>query len=119
MFTGGPAGSAGPVSKSCKAARQTVLAKLFYKPIGILGAIAGRLSRRLFTAVWGRIDSGREPPRATQEHAGVRKVVAAAALEAAVFQGTRAAVDRAGARGFANLTGVWPGEREPKPEPVD
>jgi len=37
-------------------------------------------------------------------------VVAAAALEAATMAGIGAAVDRAGARAFHYLTGIWPGE---------
>ena len=29
------------------------------------------------------------------------------------FKVTRAAVDRAGAKGFAHVTGFWPGEKAP------
>ena len=39
----------------------------------------------------------------------------AAALQAAVFSGVRAGVDRAGARAFERTTGVWPGEKEKDP----
>jgi uncharacterized protein DUF4235 len=89
------------------------MAKLLYKPFAILsGALAGRLARRLFNAIWARIDS-REPPLATHEQASLGKVVGAATLEAVVFTTTRAAIDRASARTFANLTGLWPGDREP------
>jgi hypothetical protein len=38
-------------------------------------------------------------------------VVAGAALQAAVAAGTNAALERAGRRTFANLTGIWPGEK--------
>ena len=41
------------------------------------------------------------------------KAVGAAALQAAVFAGVRAGVDRAGARAFERTTGVWPGEKAP------
>ncbi|MGI8921904.1 MAG: DUF4235 domain-containing protein [Solirubrobacteraceae bacterium] len=91
------------------------MAKLIYKPIGIIcGIIAGKLATRLYAVIWSRIDS-EEPPKASHEQASLGKVMGAAALEAVVFQTTRVAVDRAGARGFANLTGVWPGERAPEP----
>jgi hypothetical protein len=37
-------------------------------------------------------------------------------VEGLTFRVTRAAVERAGAKGFRSLTGTWPGEREPEPE---
>ena len=42
--------------------------------------------------------------------------MAAAALQGLVFRATWAATNRAGAKAFAGVTGVWPGEREPDPE---
>jgi hypothetical protein len=90
--------------------------RLLYKPFGILaGLVAGLLSKKIFERLWGVIDD-REPPEATTERASWKKVLAAAALEGVTFKVTRAAVDRAGARGFASLTGAWPGEKEPDPE---
>jgi hypothetical protein len=63
--------------------------------------------------VWTRIDE-RAPPRATTEDASFQKVVGAAALEAATTAAIGAAVDRATARTFHYLTGIWPGvHREP------
>jgi hypothetical protein len=90
--------------------------KLIYKPFGIvMGVLAGLLSKKLFEQLWGVIDK-EEPPKATTERAPLAKVFGAAALQGVTFKVTRAAVDRAGARGFANLTGTWPGEKEPEPE---
>ncbi len=87
--------------------------KLVYKPFGLLVGIAGGiLARRLFAAIWDRIDDA-EPPTATTERASWPRVVGAAALQGATFSATRAAVDRAGAKSFAHLFGVWPGKREP------
>jgi hypothetical protein len=89
---------------------------LVYKPIAvILGLIAGFLSRKLFDQVWGLIDE-EEPPKPNTELATWPKVLAAAAVEGITFKVTRAAVERAGASGFANLTGSWPGEKAPEPE---
>jgi hypothetical protein len=90
--------------------------KLLYKPFGIiLGIIAGLIGRQIFNFVWGRIDE-EEPPEATTEEAPVAKVIIAAALQGAIFAAVRAAVNRSGAKGYAHLTGVWPGERRPDPE---
>lgn len=88
--------------------------KLLYKPFGIVfGILAGLLSRRLFTVIWGKIDPDHEePPEAKTKDTTAAKAIGAAALQAAVFAGVRAGVDRAGARGFEKTTGVWPGEKE-------
>jgi hypothetical protein len=90
--------------------------KLIYKPFGIIaGILAGFLSKKLFEWVWSKIDD-EEPPKPTTEETNWPKVLAAAMVEGVTFKVTRAAVDRAGATGFAHLTGVWPGERRPDPE---
>jgi hypothetical protein len=90
--------------------------KLLYKPFGIiLGIIAGLIGRQIFNFVWGRIDE-EEPPEATTEEAPLVKVIGAAALQGAIFAAVRSAVNRSGAKGYAHLTGVWPGEKRPDPE---
>jgi hypothetical protein len=91
--------------------------KLIYKPIGIvLGILAGLLGRRIFTFAWSRIDD-EDPPKPTTEVAPWSKVLAAAALQGMIYRVTRVVVDREAARGWAYLTGVWPGERRPDPKP--
>ena len=90
--------------------------KLLYKPFGIVvGMAAGLLARRLFTVIWSKIDE-EEPPEATSELASWTRVVTAAAVQGLTFSVTRAVVDRAGARGFEHLFGVWPGEKAPDKE---
>jgi len=90
--------------------------KLLYKPFGIiLGIVAGLIGRQVFNFVWGKIDE-EEPPEATTEEAPWVKVIGAAALQGAIFAAVRSAVNRSGAKGYAHLTGVWPGERRPDPE---
>jgi hypothetical protein len=87
--------------------------KLIYKPFGILiGILAGILSKKVFQAVWGVFDD-EEPPKPTTQRSSWPKVLGAAVVEGVTFKVTRAAVDRAGAKGFAHLTGIWPGEKEP------
>jgi len=89
---------------------------LMYKPIAVvLGLVAGFLSRKIFDQVWGLIDE-EEPPKPNTQRASWPKVLGAAAVEGITFKVTRAAVERAGAKGFAGLTGAWPGEKEPDPE---
>jgi hypothetical protein len=89
--------------------------RLVYKPFGILFSIlAALLSKRLFEKLWAMIDE-EDPPGATTQDASWPKVLGAAAVQGVTFQVTRAAVDRAGARGFERLTGRWPGERQPDP----
>jgi hypothetical protein len=91
--------------------------KLLYKPFAMLcGILAGALSRRIARALWRLVDA-EEPPTPTTADAPLSKVLGAAAIEGLAFSVTRAAVDRAGAHGFARLFGVWPGSRsDPEPE---
>jgi hypothetical protein len=85
--------------------------KLIYKPFGILlGLAAGLLSKKVFEAIWGVFDE-EEPPKPTTRDAGWTKVLGAAAVQGVTFKVTRAAVDRAGAKGWDHLFGVWPGEK--------
>jgi hypothetical protein len=88
--------------------------KLIYRPFGIvIGILAGVLSKKVFEVVWGLFDQ-EEPPKPTTRDANWPKVLSAAAVQGITFKVTRAAVDRAGAKSFEHLTGVWPGEKEPE-----
>ena len=88
--------------------------KFFYKPFGIIfGILAGIVSKKVFEAVWGVFDK-EEPPKPTTLQTTWPKVLGAAVVEGVTFKVTRAAVDRVGAKGFAHLTGIWPGEKHPE-----
>jgi Protein of unknown function (DUF4235) len=90
------------------------VARLLYKPLGLLvSVLGGMIAGALFKRVWSSVAREEDPPEATDATKGWPKVVAAATLEGAVFGGVKAAIDRAGARGFAGLTGAWPGQTEP------
>jgi hypothetical protein len=90
--------------------------KLLYKPFGLLfGIIAGFIARQLFSWVWSKFDD-EDPPKPTTEIAPWGKVLGAAAVQGVTFSVTKAAVDRAGAKSYEHVTGVWPGERRPDPE---
>ena len=87
--------------------------KVIYKPFGIvLGILSGILAKKVFNMVWGIFDK-EEPPKATTQQTTWPKVVGAAVVQGATFKATRAVVDRAGAKGFQHLTGIWPGEKVP------
>jgi hypothetical protein len=86
-------------------------AKIVYRPIGLIGGIlAGMLSGIVFKQIWKQIADEEEAPDALQSEYSMREVVLAAALQGAIFAATKAAIDRAGARGFTKLTGAWPGD---------
>jgi hypothetical protein len=89
---------------------------VIYKPFGIiLGILAGLVGKRIFNFAWTKIDD-EDPPKGTTEQAPWVKIIGAAALQGVIFKITRVVVDRFGARGFAYLTGVWPGEKRPDPD---
>jgi hypothetical protein len=89
------------------------LLRLFYKPFALFaGLISARLGRKMFQSLWAKIDDA-PPPAPTAPGAGLGKVVGAAALEAATMASARATVDRASARTFHYLIGVWPSDKPP------
>ncbi|MFB9546717.1 MULTISPECIES: DUF4235 domain-containing protein [Micromonospora] len=80
-----------------------------YKPVGVfLGLAAGAVAGVLFRQVWKMTAGDGEAPSATDEDRGWGEVLAAAALQGAIFSVVRAAVDRGGAVGVRRLTGHWP-----------
>jgi hypothetical protein len=89
------------------------VARLVYKPFGlIVSVLGGIIAGMIFKRVWGVVGQEDEAPEATDEAKGWGEVLVAAAAEGAVFGGVKALVDRAGATGFARLTGAWPGRSE-------
>jgi hypothetical protein len=83
--------------------------KLAYKPVGILlGVAAGALAGLIFKQVWKLAAGDDDTPSATDEDRGWGEVLAAAALQGAIFAVVKAAVDRGGATGVRRLTGSWP-----------
>lgn len=87
------------------------VSKILYQPVGIVFGIgAGIAARKAFDAIWEKIDDDPAgPPKAADQEAGLGKVVAAAALQAATFAVTKQVVDRQGRRLYLHLTGFWPG----------
>jgi hypothetical protein len=87
------------------------MAKLIYKPFGLVASVvAGLIAGAVFKRVWRTVAHEDDTPDATDADKGWGEVVAEAAAPGAVFGGVKAVMDRAGATGFAWLTGAWPGD---------
>jgi len=83
--------------------------KAAYKPVGLLlGMGAGVLAGALFKKIWETASGDGEAPDPVDEERGWGEVLAAAALQGAIFAVVRAAVDRGGAVGVRRMTGHWP-----------
>lgn len=86
-------------------------AKMAYRPIGLIGGIAaGALSGAVFKQIWKRVSGEDDAPDALQSEYPMWEIIVSAALQGAIFAAVKAAIDRAGARGFTKLTGSWPGD---------
>jgi len=85
------------------------MTRIWYKPMGfVLGATAGLIAGALFRQVWRAVADDEEAPSATDQDRGWGEILAAAALQGAIFAIVKAAVDRGGAQGVRRLTGRWP-----------
>jgi hypothetical protein len=86
------------------------LTKVGYKPVGmLLGIAAGAIAGAIFERVWSAVSGADEAPEATDQDHSWGEILAAAALQGAIFAAVRAAVSRGGAVGVRRLTGQWPG----------
>jgi Protein of unknown function (DUF4235) len=92
------------------------VAKVLFVPVSLgAGLLAGVLARKAFERIWGLIDA-EEPPHAEHREVELPKLIAALALEGAVFRAVKGLTDHGARRSFARLTGSWPGEQQPEPE---
>jgi Protein of unknown function (DUF4235) len=80
-------------------------ARMLYKPLSLLFSIlGGALAGAVFTQLWRVVGDGEDAPKPDEPDHSTREVLLAAALHGAVFGVVRAAVDRAGAKGYRRLT---------------
>jgi Protein of unknown function (DUF4235) len=85
--------------------------KLLYKPLSVGFSVAGGvLAGVIFKQAWKLVAGEEDAPTATQSEYGWGEVLAAAALNGAIFGLVKAAIDRGGAEGVRKLTGRWPGD---------
>ena len=90
--------------------------KFIFAPISIvLGFVAGMLGKKAFEQVWGLIDE-EEPPQPKHREIRWPKMIAALALEGAIFRLVKGVADHGLRRSFAGVTGSWPGKEAPEPE---
>jgi hypothetical protein len=83
--------------------------KMLYKPLSLAAGVAGGiLAGMLFKQVWKMVAGEEEAPEATSDEYSWGEVLAAAAIQGAIFAVVKAAVDRGGAVGVRKLTGEWP-----------
>lgn len=84
--------------------------KFLFAPVGIIaGLIAGFAAQKVFERIWAAIDD-EDPPEPDVRGAPRAKLIAALALEGAVFKIVKGLTDRGARSSFAALTGSWPGD---------
>jgi hypothetical protein len=87
--------------------------KIVFLPFSIIGGIlAGLIAKKTFDVAWRLVDE-EEAPEPEHREISWPKLLAALAIEGAIFRAVRGLVDRASRIGFFRLTGSWPGEEEP------
>jgi hypothetical protein len=92
------------------------MSKVFFIPVSVLGSLAAAfVGKKAFEQIWGLVDK-EEPPDPKHRETTWLKLVAALALEGAIFRAVRGLFDHGARRGYARLTGTWPGQERPEPE---
>ena len=92
------------------------MARLLFAPISIaVGLLAGLAGKKLFEQAWGLVDDV-EPPDSEDRDIRWPKLIAALAIEGAIFRVVKGLVDHQARASFARATGTWPGEEQPEPE---
>ena len=87
--------------------------KLAFVPVSILGGIlAGLIGQKVFDAIWSKVDE-QEPPQPDHREVSLAKLAIALIIEGAIFRLVKGLSDHAARRGFARMTGAWPGEEQP------
>jgi hypothetical protein len=83
--------------------------KLLFKPVSVAaGVVGGVIAGAIFKQVWKRLSDDDDTPNATDEDRGWGEILAAAALQGAIFALVKAAIDRGSAQGVKKLSGSWP-----------
>jgi hypothetical protein len=88
--------------------------KILLLPFSILGGIlAGVIAKKTFDLAW-RLVSEEEAPEPEHREVSWPKLLAALAIEGAIFRAVRGLVDRGMRATFFRFTGSWPGEERPE-----
>jgi Protein of unknown function (DUF4235) len=90
--------------------------KILFIPFSIVaGLVGGFVARKVFDQLWGLVDEN-EPPDSKHRDIQWGKLLAAAAIQGAIFRAVKEASDHYSRRAFAGVTGSWPGKERPEPE---
>jgi Protein of unknown function (DUF4235) len=90
--------------------------KVLFIPFSIVGGLLGGfVAKKVFNQLWGLVDE-EEPPDSKHRDIQWGKLLAAAAIQGAIFRAVKEASDHYTRRAFAGVTGSWPGEERPEPE---
>jgi Protein of unknown function (DUF4235) len=85
--------------------------KFLYKAVSLLvSVLGGILAGAIFKRVWKVAAGEDEAPTATDVRRGWVEILAAAALQGAIFALVKAALDRGLTEGASKLTGEWLGD---------
>jgi hypothetical protein len=84
----------------------STMSKALYLPLSVATSVGGGLlAGALFSQIWKRIDDSQQPPPDPKDlDRSARSALTAAALQGLVFGLVKAAVTRAGARGYQAVT---------------
>ena len=91
-----------------------MVSKILFVPFSVItGFLAGKVATIAFERLWRLVDDQGSP---TPNQRAVRwpKLIAALAIEGAIFRAVRGAFDRGSRELFRRATGTWPGEEAPK-----
>lgn len=91
------------------------MGRVLFTPVGIIsGLLAGLIASKVFEFIWSRFDE-EEAPEPGHREVSWPKLLAALAVEGAIFRLSRGLVDRGTRASFKRATGSWPGEERPDP----
>ena len=91
------------------------MSKILFVPFSVIsGFLAGRIATAVFERVWSLVED-QESPEPNQRAVKWPKLIAALALEGAIFRTVRGAFDRGARELFVRTTGSWPGKEGPEP----
>jgi hypothetical protein len=88
--------------------------KIVFTPISIgAGLAAAFVGKLAFDRIWALIDE-EEPPEPEHRDVNWVKLIAAMALQGAIFRAVRGIAEHGARVGYARYTGAWPGEERPE-----